>query len=74
MTTTGWIVLIVLCLVIFSSYLALWGILRSKKQGGDGMWENISQTIRQPWRKEDHNLDELSRRVKELEGRKGKKD
>lgn len=61
-STLGWVILIVLAVFIVSINVAL--ITSARKKPGKTTWiehiQKANQSIKQSWKKEDHDLEELS--------------
>jgi len=75
LSPTAWIVLILFALFILSINFGLLASLRKKHKIHSPMEpiRKAAGTLRQPWRSEDEDLAELSKRVNELENPPGSK-
>lgn len=67
MSTTGWLVLIGLVILVIVINLGLWNILKGGRFFADkNMFHRMGRTLRHPWHEEEEQFSELARRVEEL--------
>ncbi|MEJ5200967.1 MAG: hypothetical protein WHV66_01930 [Anaerolineales bacterium] len=67
MSTTGWLVLIGLIILIVVINFGLWRTLKGGRFFTDTtMFHKVSRTLRYPWHEEEEQFSELARRVDDL--------
>lgn len=67
MSTTGWLVLIGLVILVVVINLGLWNILKGRHFFADkNMFHRMGHTLRHPWHEEEEQFSELARRVEGL--------
>jgi hypothetical protein len=67
----AWIIIGLFALMIIGLNLSLLAAWRNKDKNQPGLWQDIAGALRHPWQQEEQQLDELSRRAKEIKARAG---
>lgn len=63
----GWVLIGVITLIVFSSYWSLASMLRKRSNNpNQPSWTKSWRTLTNPWEGENHQMDKLSKEVKEL--------